>query len=183
MNLNAAFAVMAELADQIERASDENGVIGRGFGEGMLEGGLGVGDHGKTRGVMASDFGKLRGGDGARGAWRGEDDFRGVREKQAGNFVDGFVAKGGVDQKDFAAGEILFEKMGEFAGSAGIVRAIEIDIGRGLQFFETAGPDGVGNALSDGGIGDFEVTGLEKTSGGNGVEGVLELETAGKAWG
>ena len=65
MNLDAGFPVVAELADQIEGAGDENGVIGRGFGEGMLEGALGVGDYGKTRGVMASDFGKLRGGDGA----------------------------------------------------------------------------------------------------------------------
>src|SRR6266567_3866555 len=166
---------MAKLTDQIERAGDENGVFERGFGKGVFEGALGIGDHGKMHGVMACDFRELRGGNGSGGAGRGED--------EAGDFVDGFSTEGGVDQKDFAAGEILLEEIGEFAGGTGIVRAIEINIGRGLQFFETAGPDGVGNALSDGGIGDFEATGLEKTSGGDGAEGVLQLETTGQAGG
>src|SRR6266478_1470316 len=182
MNLNAGFPVVAELADQIEGAGDENGVMGRGFGESMFEGALGVGDHGKMRGVMADDFGKLRGRDGTGRARRGEDDFGGVREEQAGNFVDGFIAKGGVDQKDFAAGEILFEEVGEFAGGAGIVRAIAVNVGRGLKFFEAAGPDGFGDSLGDGSIGNLEAALLEQASGGEGVQRVLELKTARKAW-
>jgi len=88
--------------------------------ERLFEGLLGVGDHGETRGVMAGNFGELRGGDRARGAGRGEDDFRGVREEEAGDFIDGFIAQGGVDQPDFAAGEVLFKEVGEFAGSAGL---------------------------------------------------------------
>src|SRR6266478_4402016 len=181
MNLNAGFPVVAELADQIEGAGDENGVMGRGFGESMFEGALGVGDHGKMRGVMADDFGKLRGRDGTGRARRGEDDFGGVREEQAGNFVDGFIAKGGVDQKDFAAGEILFEEVGELAGGAGIVRAIAVNVGRGLKFFEAAGPDGFGDSPGDGSIGDLKTALLEQVNGGEGVQRVLELKTARKA--
>src|SRR5438034_5810569 len=53
---------------QIERAGDENGVFRGGFRKNVFEGPLGVGDHGKTRGMMAGNFGELRGGDGAHGA-------------------------------------------------------------------------------------------------------------------
>ena len=63
VNLGAVFPVVAELADEIERAGDENGVIGGGFGEGVVEGLFGFGDDGKTGGVVAGDFGELRGGD------------------------------------------------------------------------------------------------------------------------
>src|SRR6267378_1198611 len=73
--------------------------------------------------------------------------------------------------------------MGEFAGGGGIVRAIEVNVGAGVQFFETAGPDGVGNALGDGVAGDSEAAFAEKARGDDGVQCVLELETAGKAWG
>jgi hypothetical protein len=94
--LCALLPILAELANQIERAGDENGVFGRGFRECVFERALGIGDHGKTRGVMAGNFRELRGGNGARGARRGEDDFRGVREEEAGYFVDGFIAKGSI---------------------------------------------------------------------------------------
>src|SRR6202171_6860691 len=73
--------------------------------------------------------------------------------------------------------------MGEFAGGGGIVRAIEVNVGAGVQFFEAAGPDGVGNALGDGVAGDAEAAFAEKARGGHSVQCVLELETAGKAWG
>src|SRR6202007_1845782 len=166
----ALLPVVAELADQIEGAGDENGVFWRGSGEGLLEGTLGLGDHGKPRGVVAGNFRELRGGDGARGAGRGEDDFRGVWEEQAGDFVDGFVAEGGVDQPDFRAGKVLFEKMSQLAGGAGIVRAIEINVGGGLQFLEAAGPDGASDAAGEGLIGDFEAAVFKKSRGGDGVQ-------------
>src|SRR6202521_5494023 len=73
--------------------------------------------------------------------------------------------------------------MGEFAGSGGIVRAIEVNVGAGVQFFEPAGPDGVCDPPSDGIIGDLKTAVLEEPRGGDGVQGVLELETAGKARG
>src|SRR6266478_1310482 len=96
-DLCALLPRLAELADQIEGAGDENGVLWRGFRESVFERALGIGDHGKTRGMMAGDFRELRGGNGARGARRGEDDFRGVGEEEAGDFVDSFVAKSGID--------------------------------------------------------------------------------------
>src|SRR5712691_3415251 len=148
--MSAALPIVAKLADEIERAGDENGVLGRGFCERVFEGLLGVGDYGKTRGMMAGHIRELRGGNGARGAWRGEDNFRSVREKKASNFVDGFIAKSGVDEPDFPAGEILLEEMSEFAGGAGIVSAIKVDGRGGLQFFEAAGPDCSGDPLRDG---------------------------------
>src|SRR6266852_528061 len=111
--------------------------------------------------MMAGDFRELRGGNGARGSRRGENDFRGAREKKAGDFVDGFVSEGGVDQKDSAAGEILVEEIGEFASGAGIVRAIAINVGRGLKFFQTAGPDGGGDPQGNGFIGDSKIALLE----------------------
>src|SRR5256886_15719093 len=89
--------------------------------------------------MMAGNFRELRGGNGARRARRGEDDFWGMREKKPGYFVDSFIAKGGVHQPDFAAREVLFEEMGEFAGGAGIVRTIEVNRRGGLQFFSVTG--------------------------------------------
>src|SRR5207302_1133183 len=61
----------------------------------MFEGAFGVGNHGKTRSMMAGDFGELPGRDGARRAWRGKDDFRGVGEKEAGDFVNGLIPESG----------------------------------------------------------------------------------------
>ena len=145
---------MAELADKIERAGDENGVIGCGFGEDAVEGLLGFGNDGKTGGVVAGDFGELRGGNGAGGARSGEDDFLGAGEEEPRDFVDGFVAESTVDEPDSAAGEILLEKGGEFSGGGGIVRAVEINVGMGLKFFEAAGPHYIGDTLGYGFVGD-----------------------------
>src|SRR5208282_3794843 len=149
VNLRAAFPIVAELADQIERAGDENGVVG-------------------------GDFGEVRSGDSARSVGRCKDDLRGVREEEAGDFVDGFIAKGGVEQKDFAAGEIHLEEMSKLAGGAGIVRAIEINVRVQLQFFEPAGPDSIGDALRDGFIGNLEAATVKEARGGEGVQCVLE---------
>src|SRR6202521_4015416 len=96
-DLCSVLPILTELADQIERAGDENGVFGRGLRECVFERALGIGDHAKTRGMMAGDFRQLRGGNGARGARRCEDDLRGVGKEQAGDFVDSFIAKSGID--------------------------------------------------------------------------------------
>src|SRR5260370_15358160 len=74
-DLRAVLPIVAELANQVERAGDENSVFRRGFGKSVFEGTLGVVNHGKPRGMMAGNFGELRGGDGARGARGSEDDF------------------------------------------------------------------------------------------------------------
>ena len=96
--------------------------------------------------MMAGDFGELRGRGGACGAGRGEDDFRGVMEKKAGDFINGLIPESGVEQPNLAPLEILLQKMGEFAGGAWIVSAVEVDVRGGLQFFEASGPHGIGNS-------------------------------------
>src|SRR5438445_13749603 len=101
-DLRAVLPIVAKLADQIKRAGDENGVFGRGFGEGMFEGAFGVGNHRKTRSMMAGDFGELRGRDGARRAWRSKYDLRGVREKKASDFVNGVITEIVVEQPNIA---------------------------------------------------------------------------------
>jgi len=74
---------------------------------------LGVGDHGKTRGADGRNFRELRGGNGARevrGAVKMTSTGGGGQE-EASHFVDGFVAKSGINYPNFAATGVLFEKM------------------------------------------------------------------------
>src|SRR5258708_28750618 len=115
---------------------------------------------------MAGGFGEWSGGAGGGGAGRGEDKLGGVREEDTSHFVDGFVAKGGEDQPDFAAGKILFEEMGEFSRGSRIVRAIAINVGPGLQFFEAAGPGGGSGSLGGGVIAEFKTSLVEQVHGG-----------------
>ena len=58
-DLRAVLPIVAKLADQIERAGDENGVLRRSLCKGVLESAFGVGDHGKMGGMMACDFREL----------------------------------------------------------------------------------------------------------------------------
>jgi len=74
----------------------------------------------------------------------------------------------------------LIEEGSEFAGGGGIMGAVEVHGGMGLEFFEAAGPDGGGDAFGYGFVGDSKTALLEITGGGEGVEGVLELEAAGE---
>src|SRR5580693_896806 len=132
------------------------------------------------RSVVCRDFGEPGRGDGARSVWLCEDHFAGMREELTGDFVNGFVAKRSIKKPDFAAGEILLEESGEFARCAGIVRAIEVDVGAGLQFFQPAGPNGTGDPLTDGVGGDTEAAVLQTARCGQGVESILQLKTAGQ---
>src|SRR5258708_19708956 len=61
--------------------------------------------------------------------------------------------------------------------------AVEVNVGSGLQFFEAAGPNGISDAPREGIIGDLKAAVLEEPRGGERVQSVLELETAGKGWG
>src|SRR5260370_33849195 len=135
------------------------------------------------RGVMAGNFWEVGGGKGARSAGRGKDDFGGMRKKNARHFVHGLITKSGIEEPDFAAGEIFFAGGGEFASGAGIVSAIEVDAGIGLQFFETTGPDGVCNTSCDGLAGDSKTALLEESRCGESAEGILQLEATGQAGG
>jgi len=60
--------------------------------------------------------------------------------------------------------------MSEFAGGAGIVGAIEVNVRAGVQFFEAAGPDRVGDSTRDRIIGDLKAAVPEEPRG-NGREG------------
>ena len=48
-------------------------------------------------------------------------------EKQAGNFIDGFVAHGSVNQDNIPAGQELLPEDGDFARAGGIVRAVDVN--------------------------------------------------------
>ena len=104
-----------------------------------------------------------------------------MREKLTSNLIDGFVAQRPVEQPNLAVSKILLQEGRQFAGRTGIVRAVEIKVRSRLQFFETAGPGGVGQALHDGVVGDAKAALLEIARGAKGVERVLQLEAAGKA--
>src|SRR6266480_863574 len=73
--------------------------------------------------------------------------------------------------------------MGELAGSARIVSAIEEDVGGGLQFFETAGPHGRCDSMRERFIRNAKAPVLQEARSGEGIQSVLQLEAAGKAWG
>src|SRR5215471_16973141 len=148
-NLNMALPVVAKLADQIQRPSNENGVAGSSLRERLVERLFGRRDYCETRGVVRSDFRQARCGNGASGARLGENDLGRMGKKLAGNFVDGFVTKGSVDNPNFAPGEVLLEELSELARRAGIVRSIQVNVRPGLQLFKASRPNGAGNALGD----------------------------------
>src|SRR5260370_9959134 len=135
------------------------------------------------RGVMAGNFWEVGGGKGTRSTGRGKDEVGRMRKKNGRHSVPGLITKSGIEEPDFAAGEIFFEEGGEFASGAGIVSAIEVDAGIGLQFFETTGPDGVCNTSCDGLAGDSKTAVLEESRCDKSVEGILQLEAAGQAAG
>src|SRR5258707_14528978 len=59
-DLRALLPIVAELVDQIERAGDEKCVFGRGVRESVFERALSIGEHAKTRGMMAGNFCEVR---------------------------------------------------------------------------------------------------------------------------
>ena len=124
MRPNVILPIVPKLADQIKRAGDENGVVGRGLFESKIERLLRGGNDPVMRSVVGRDFGEPGRGDGARSAWLRKNDFYGMGEKLAGDFVDGFIAERAEEKPDFAAGKVLLEEFGEFACGSGIVRAI-----------------------------------------------------------
>jgi hypothetical protein len=69
-----------ELADQIERAGDENRIIGSGFGKGLVKRLFRRGNDCKAGSMMGGNFGESRRGDGAGSTRLRKNDFRSVRE-------------------------------------------------------------------------------------------------------
>src|SRR5258708_23596914 len=65
-DLRAVFPIVAEPADQAERAGDENGVLGRGLGDCVFGGAFGVRRFRKTRAWIGAQFSEVGWGDRAR---------------------------------------------------------------------------------------------------------------------
>ncbi len=76
-----------------------------------------------------------------------ENQLRGKRKENTGNFVDSFIAHSAVDHMDFAACIKTFEVVGESSGTGGVVGAIENDVRIRRNLFEAAGPNGILNSL------------------------------------
>ena len=96
-------------------------------------------------------------GNGARLARLGENYGVSAREKQAGDFVHGFIAHGAVHQENAAARVILVPEFQQFARAGGIVRAIEVDVRMGSQALEAARPLRRCDAALDGFVIDGKV--------------------------
>jgi hypothetical protein len=179
----AGHAFAAQFADEVERSGDKDNVFGRCEFEGARQGLRGVGhDFGNPR-VVCGHFREQRGGDGAGLCGRRENHGGSVGEKKSGDFVDGFVAHGSVDQENFAAGEELLPEDGDFARPGGVVRAVNVNFGALADAFETAGPRGGGEAARDGFIVDGRAALGQHARGGEGRERVANLEPAGEAQG
>src|SRR5580692_10642782 len=148
-DLRAVFPVVAQLADEVERPSDNYGVLRSGPVEGMFESRFWLRNDREVSGVVRRDFGKPSDGNGARGTRLREDYFGGKRKKNTGHFVDGFVAQRSKDQPNFAASKVLFQESGEFSGSGRVMRTVEVHVRVGLEFFETSGPNGLRDSLRD----------------------------------
>src|SRR6202040_2882270 len=127
-DLRSLFPILAELPDQIERASDKNGVLGRCSGQEIVKRLLCVGINGTVGRMVRGEFTELGSRDGARGARLGEDNFRRVWEKYTGDFIYGFVAQRAVQKKNLAACEVFFPNRRQLARRARIVRAIDVDV-------------------------------------------------------
>ena len=84
---------MPQLPDEVERSGDKNDVVRRGAVQCVFKRRFRFRDNHKMHGVVSCDFGKLRDGDGARGARLREDHLGGMRKKNTGNFVNGLVAQ------------------------------------------------------------------------------------------
>src|ERR1700687_2310385 len=105
-DLRAVFPVVAQLADEVERPGDNNGVVRRGSVESMFECGFWLRKDREGRGGVRRGFGKPDDGNGARGTRLREDHFGGQRKKNTCNFVDGFVAQRSKDQPSLAASKV-----------------------------------------------------------------------------
>src|SRR5580692_6569787 len=179
-DLRAVFPVVAQLADEVERPSDNYGVLRSGPVEGLFESRFRLRNDREASGVVRRDFGKPVDGNGARGTRLREDYFGGKGKKNTRHFVDGFVAQRSEDQPNFAASKVLFQESGEFSGSRRVVSAVEVHVRVRLELFQTSGPNGFRDALRDRVVTNTIAAVLKITRCGDGVEAVLYLEFSGK---
>ena len=77
--------------------------------------------------VKACHFREMWCGNGARLRRGRKNHCRCSVKKKAGNFVDGFVAHGPVNQDDVPAGQELLPEHGNLPSASGVVRAVDIN--------------------------------------------------------
>ena len=142
----ASLPIAEQIACEVERAGGEDDVAGRGEFEGALQGSGGFGDDFEGMREVARDQSERLGGDGTRLGRLRHDDVDRERKKQTGDFVDGFIAHGAVNEVNAAVGELFFPECREFARASRIVGAVEIDGGAILEAFDAAGPADCGEA-------------------------------------
>lgn len=102
------------MAHKVKRAGDDDYVFRRSERNGASESLRRAWNDLETGGQVRGEFGEERGGNGARLLWLSEENFVSAREKQAGDFVDSFIAKGAKNQPN-AAGEMFVAKSGKLA--------------------------------------------------------------------
>ena len=124
---------------------------------------------------VGADIAQSLGRQGAGLLRGGDDHLLRAREKDAADFVDGFVAHGAVDQAHPAAGVEAVDVGRQGAGAGGVVGAIEDDLGPLGNALQTAGPAGARDAGLNGGIRNAEAR-----QGHGGGDGVLHLMLAGQ---
>ncbi len=106
--------------------------------------------------------------------------FARARKQDSGNFVDGFVAKRAENQGELSTVKIFIEKSCQFPRSRWIVGTIEINVGIGVNFFDSAGPDCGSDSFFDVSVADAKPLRLQNACGGHRVQCVLELKAPGE---
>jgi len=91
---------------------------------------------------MPGHFRQDGSGDGAGLGRRREDHRRSVREKQAGNFIDGFVAQSAINEVNVPPRQMRLPEYGDFARAGRIMSAVEINFRLPGDALQPAGPYG-----------------------------------------
>src|SRR5438445_2738216 len=178
--VSAHLPVMAQLSDQIERPCNADDLAWRGLCQGGIECFFGVRNDFEMCRMMAGNLGELRSRDGTGRSRLGKKYFGCARKQDAGNFVDGFVAKRAENQNELSTVKIFIEKSCQFPRSRWIVGAIEINVRIGVNFFDSTGPDCGSDSLFDGSVANAKPLRLQHAGGGYRVQCVLELKAPGE---
>src|SRR5438552_11485702 len=176
----AHLPVMAQLSDQIERTCNADDLAWRSLCQGGIECFFRVRNDFEMCRMMAGNLGELRSRDGTGSSRLGKKHFACARKQDSGNFVDGFVAKRAENQDELSTAKIFIEKSCQFPRSRWIVGTIEINVGIGMNFFDSAGPDCGSDSLFDVSVADAKPLHLQNACGGHRVQCVLELKAPGE---
>jgi hypothetical protein len=129
---------------------------------------------------MRCHFREQRGRDGARLRGCCENHGGSTGEKKAGNFIDGLVAHGSVDQVNIPAGEELFPEDGDFTCAGGIVCPVNVNFRLLADAFEAAGPYRLSEAARNGLVVDGRAAFGEQSRRGKSRQRIADLKAAGE---